>query len=301
MTTLHKITPFLWFEGQAEEAMHFYTNIFDNARIVSIRRYPAGPLEGPMAGMEGKVLSAVFQLAGRQFMALDGGPYFKFTPAVSFFINCETEADIDTLWSELSNGGSALMPLQAYPFSPKFGWVADQYGLSWQLNLAGSPQAITPFLLFVSPQHGRAAEAINLYTSLFADSAIDQLVRHGPGEMGVEGTVSQAAFRLNGQEFRAMDSYLDHDFTFTEATSFYVSCETQAEVDHFWHTLSAYPEAEQCGWLKDKFGLSWQIVPAQLPELLDDPDPERSGRVMQALLQMKKIEIASLKQAYQGA
>jgi predicted 3-demethylubiquinone-9 3-methyltransferase (glyoxalase superfamily) len=300
MTASQKITPFLWFDGQAEEAMHLYTSIFDNAKVVSIRRYPDGPLEGPMAGMEGKVLTAVFELAGFQLMALDGGPQFKFTPAISFFVNCETEAELDKLWAELSKGGSIAMPLQAYPFSQKFGWVADKYGLSWQLNLAGSPQNITPFLLFVGPQ-GQAEAAVNDYIALFENSGISHLMRFEAGEPGVEGSVKQAAFTLSSQPFMAMDGGPGHPFSFTEAISFYVNCDTQEEVDHFWHALSAHPEAEQCGWLKDKFGISWQIIPSALPELMNDPDPEKSQRVMQAMLPMKKIEIASLQQAYQGA
>lgn len=298
---MQKITPFLWFDSQAEEAVNFYTSLFVNAGIVEIRRYPEGPLEGPMAGMEGKVLTAVFHLAGQQFMALDGGPYFKFTPAISFFVNCETEAELDTLWQNLSQGGSMMMPLQAYPFSQKFGWVADRYGLSWQLNLAGTKQEIIPFLLFVGNQNGRAAEAIELYTTLFVNSEIEHLPVKDSVEPESEGAVSQTSFKLHGQPFMALDSSLDHAFTFSEAVSFYVSCETQEEIDHFWHHLSAHPEAEQCGWLKDKFGLSWQIVPAALPQLLNDPDPEKSQRVMQALLQMKKIDLESLKRAHAGS
>jgi predicted 3-demethylubiquinone-9 3-methyltransferase (glyoxalase superfamily) len=158
---MQKITTFLWFDKNAEEAMNFYTSIFPNSRIVSIKRYPAGPLEGPMQGMEGKVLTGVFELDGQRFMALDGGPVFKFS----------------------------------------------------------------------------------------------------------------------------------------EATSFYVECETQEEVDEFWSKLSAHPESEQCGWLKDRFGLSWQIIPKALPELLNDSDAEKSGRVMQAMLQMKKIDVEALRRA----
>jgi predicted 3-demethylubiquinone-9 3-methyltransferase (glyoxalase superfamily) len=297
-TSTQKITPFLWFDSQAEEAMNFYTDLFNDARIVAINRYPEGFEEGPLAGMEGKVIHGLFELAGFQFMALDGGPLFQFTPAVSFFVNCETEAELDKLWDELSNGGSIAMPLQAYPFSQKFGWVQDKYGLSWQLNLAGSPQNITPFLLFVGPQ-GQAEAAVNNYTALFENAGIDHLMHFEAGEPGIEGTVKQAAFTLNGQPFMAMDGGLVHDFTFTEAISFYVDCDTQEEVDHFWYALSAHPEAEQCGWLKDKYGVSWQIIPSALPELLTDPDPEKSRRVTEAMLQMKKIEVAGLKQAYE--
>jgi predicted 3-demethylubiquinone-9 3-methyltransferase (glyoxalase superfamily) len=166
-----KITPFLWFDKQGEEAMKFYVSVFSGSpaksgesRILSVQRYPKGPLEGPMKGMEGKVITGVFELAGQRFMALDGGPLYKFT----------------------------------------------------------------------------------------------------------------------------------------EAISLYVQCAHQEEVDYFWRKLSAVPEAEQCGWLKDRYGLSWQIIPAALGELMSDPDPEKSGRVTQAMLQMKKIDIEGLKRAHRG-
>ena len=140
---MQKITPFLWFDSQAEEAMNFYTSLFNDSRVVSIKRYPDGPLEGPMAGMEGKVLTGIFELAGQRFMALDGGPYFKFTPAISFFVSGETAEEIDAIWAKLMDGGSVLMPLQQYPFSEKFGWVQDKYGLSWQIITPGWDTMIT--------------------------------------------------------------------------------------------------------------------------------------------------------------
>jgi predicted 3-demethylubiquinone-9 3-methyltransferase (glyoxalase superfamily) len=296
---MQKITPFLWFDSQAEEAMNFYTSLFKDSRVVSLKRYPDGPLEGPMAGMEGKVLTGVFELAGQRFMALDGGPHFRFTPAVSLFVNGATVEEIDAIWTRLADGGSVLMPLQQYPFSEKFGWVQDKYGLSWQLNVGARAQKITPFLMFVGEQHGKAEEAMNFYTSLFDNSAIEHIVRYGPGQEEEEGTVTHAVFRLNGQDFMAMDSNREHQFTFTEAISFYVECESQAEVDHFWYRLSTHPEAEQCGWLKDRYGLSWQIIPAALPELLNDPDPEKAQRVTEAMLQMKKIDVGALQAAYE--
>ncbi len=158
---MQKITPFLWFDKNAEEAMNYYVSIFKTARIISISRYPEGYTEGPLAGMGGKVLTAIFELEDQRFMALDGGPVFKFN----------------------------------------------------------------------------------------------------------------------------------------EAVSFYVECQTQEEVDYYWDKLSAVPKSEQCGWLKDKFGVSWQIIPRQLGELLNDPDKEKANRVMQAMLQMKKIDIEALTQA----
>lgn len=163
--TLQKITPFLWFDNQAEEAMNFYISIFSDSSIVSIKRYPEGPLDGPMKGMEGKVLTGVFELEGQRFMALDGGPFFKPTAAVSFYIECEDQEEVDRYWNRLSEGGD--------------------------------------------------------------------------------------------------------------------------------------PKAQQCGWLQDKFGFSWQVIPKALPELLNDPDHEKADRVMQAMLKMKKIDISELQDAYE--
>jgi predicted 3-demethylubiquinone-9 3-methyltransferase (glyoxalase superfamily) len=244
-------------------------------------------------------MTVAFQIEGQEFVGLNGGPAFNFTPAISFFISCESEGEIDELWGKLSDGGEHLMPLDNYPFSKKFGWLNDKYGVSWQLNLASSAQKITPFLLFVGDQHGNAEEAMNLYISLFENSTIGGIERYREGQEEVEGTVMHARFTLAGQEFMAMDSSLDHAFTFTEATSFLVNCKTQVEVDALWEKLTEGGEEQPCGWLKDKYGVSWQIVPTALTEMLSDPDPEKSERVTKAMLQMRKIEIEDLQKAYE--
>jgi predicted 3-demethylubiquinone-9 3-methyltransferase (glyoxalase superfamily) len=230
---MQKIVPFLWFNDQAEQAVDFYTSIFKDSKVINVSRYgEAGP------GPKGKVMVETFQLAGQEFTALNGGPEYNFTPAISFFVLCETPSEIDALWEKLSEGGSVLMELDKYPFSEKFGWVADQYGVSWQLSLAGTRQSIDPFLMFVGEQHGKAQEAIKFYTSLFKEANIIRLVPHGPGGEEPEGSVMHAIFSLEGQDFMAMDSSLEHKFTFTEAISFYVNCEGQEEVDYFWEKLS---------------------------------------------------------------
>jgi predicted 3-demethylubiquinone-9 3-methyltransferase (glyoxalase superfamily) len=299
---MQKITPFLWFDNQAEEAMNFYVSLFDHSKIVSIFRYPEGVEDEHMQGMEGKVLTGVFELDGYQFMALDGGPQFQFNPSISFFVQCDSEAEIDRLHKELSQGGAELMPLQEYDFAKKYAWVQDRYGVSWQLFMGSPhvPQKITPELMFVGEQQGKAEEAMNFYTSLFENSEIKMIDRYPAGGQEPEGTVQHGRFTLNGQLFMAMDSALEHQFTFNEAISLYVDCETQQEVDRMWTALSAYPEAEQCGWLKDRFGVSWQIVPSDFIEMMKDPDPVKSKRVMDAMLQMKKFEIEILRQVYEG-
>lgn len=287
---MQKITPFLWFDNQAEEAINFYVSVFNKAKMVHANRDPAGNL-----------FTATFQLEGQEFMALNGGPEFHFTPAVSFFVNCETAVQVDELWQKLSKDGSVLMPLDAYPFSEKFGWVADKYGVSWQLNLGGFSQKIMPFLMFVGAQHGKAEEAIHLYMSLFEDSRILNIEHYAEEGGGVADTVKQATFTLNDQAFMAIDSSFEHGFTFTEATSFFVGCKSQAEVDVLWEKLLEGGEAQACGWLKDKFGVSWQIIPSALMEMLADEDAEKAKRVTEAMLQMVKIDIPTLQRAYDAA
>jgi predicted 3-demethylubiquinone-9 3-methyltransferase (glyoxalase superfamily) len=155
-------------------------------------------------------------------------------------------------------------------------------------------QKITPFLWF----DDNAEEAVNFYVSVFKNSKIGKVARYGKAGPGPEGTVMTIAFELAGQEFIALNA--GPKFKFTEAISFVVNCETQKEVDEFWEKLSAGGSKGQCGWLKDKFGLSWQIVPTALGKMMSDSDPARSQRVMKALLQMDKLDIAGLKRAYEG-
>jgi predicted 3-demethylubiquinone-9 3-methyltransferase (glyoxalase superfamily) len=290
---MQKIIPFLWFDNQAEEAVHFYTSVFNNSEIGNLTYYGD---DGH--GVEGTVMTVSFEIEGQQFMALNGGPYFKFTPAISFFVNCETKEKIDGLWEKLSTGGTVLMELGQYPFSEKFGWLMDKFGVFWQLNLAEGRQKINTYLMFVGGQHGKAEHAVHFYVSLFKNSSINHIERFGVREVELEGTVKLALFNLHGQGFMAMDGGLEHSFTFTPAISLFVNCESQEEVDVLWDKLSEGGEREDCGWLKDKFGVSWQIVPVELGEMLQDKDPGKVKRVMKALLQMKKIDIDSLRQAY---
>jgi predicted 3-demethylubiquinone-9 3-methyltransferase (glyoxalase superfamily) len=155
-------------------------------------------------------------------------------------------------------------------------------------------QKITPFLWF----NGQTEEAMNFYVSIFKNSRIVSLTRYGEAGPGPAGTVMSGTFQLEGQDFYALNG--GPQFNFSQAISFFVSCQTQPEVDELWNRLSEGGEKQPCGWLKDKFGLSWQIIPAILGELLADKDPVKSQRVMRAMLQMSKIDIQALKKAYEG-
>lgn len=297
-TNLQKINPFLWFDNQAEEAVNFYTAIFKNSATKIVARYSE---EGAKASgkPKGSVMTVSFQIEGVEFVAINGGPIFKITPAISFFVNCDTEEEITTLWYKLSREGTVFMELDKYPFSEKYGWVQDKFGVSWQLILSGRTQKIAPCFMFSGDQHKKAEEAINFYISVFKNSAIIQLERYGK-DQGPEGAVVHAKFKLEGQEFIAMDSHMELPYNFNPAISMVVNCRTQEEVDYYWDKLTegGFDDAQQCGWLQDKYGVSWQVVPVALGEMISDPDPEKSARVMQAMLRMKKIDIGLLQQAY---
>ena len=300
---MQKITPHLWFDKEAREAAEFYTSLFPDSNVTNITTLHDTP--------SGDTDIVSFELAGQSFMAISAGPLFKFNPSVSFFVNFDPSRDkdarnnLDTLWERLSQGGTALMPLDKYPFSERFGWVQDKYGLSWQLILS-DPEGeerplLVPSLMFVGDVAGRAEEAINVYLSVFKNSKMGAIIHYGAGqEPDKEGTVMFADFMLEGQWFAAMDSAHEHKFAFNEAISFLVDCDTQEEIDYYWERLSAFPEAEQCGWLKDKFGVSWQISPTALREMLTKGTREQIDRVTQAFLPMKKLDVAELQKVYEG-
>lgn len=299
---MQKIVPNLWFDANAEEAVNFYVSLFPDARIGTKLYYDAASAAASNMPA-GSLLTIAFELAGIEFVGLNGGPMFSFTPANSFTIQCRTDDDVESLFAQLSSDGAVLMPLQEYPFSKKFGWVADRYGLSWQIILRDEPfsQMIVPSLLFVGEQFGKAEDAIKVYTTLFPDSSVDQIARYEAGDEDKVGAVKDAHFTLAGQLWRASESSLNHQFTFTEAVSYMVYCDSQDEIERYAAVLSAHPEAEQCGWVKDAFGVSWQLVPRMLEDMLADPDRVRAGRVMRAMLQMKRLDIAALQRAYDEA
>ncbi len=300
---MQKIIPHLWYDKEAVEAAKFYTSVFPGSKITNVHAIHDTP--------SGDCDIVSFDVLGYSFMAISAGPYFKLNPSISFMVNFDPSEDkdaskkLETIWDALMQGGKALMPLDTYPFSKKYGWVQDKYGLSWQLILT-DPKGekrpyITPSLLFTGNVCGKAEEATDFYLSLFKDSKRGTIARYPAGmEPDKEGTVMYTDFQLANQWFVAMDSAHDHKFSFNEAVSLMVECENQEEINHFWETLSAVPEAEQCGWLKDKYGVSWQIVPKDMQSMMSAGTQEQIARVTQAFLKMKKFDIAKLKAAFEG-
>ena len=279
----HNLHPCIWYDGNAKEAASFYLSVFGNGKIT---------VDSPMV--------VNFELEGQKFMGLNGGPHFKTNPSISFFVLCETDEEINQLWEKLSADATVMMALDKYDWRERSGFLQDKFGLSWQLmkgDLSDVNQKITPSFLFVGDKFGKAEAAIKLYTSLFPDSAIEGILLYSEEEgKEVAGTVKHSQFKLDGKVFMAMDGAGKHDFDFNEGISFVVECKDQAGIDFFWEKLTANGgEESRCGWLKDPFGVSWQIIPERMGAIM--MDKEKGSRAMQAMLAMKKIDIAALENA----
>ena len=275
--------PCLWFDGNANEAATFYCAIFNNSRVI---------IDTPMV--------VNFELCGQKFMGLNGGPQFRPNPSISFFVVCETEKEADDIWEKLSENGMVLMALDKYPWSERYGWIQDRFGISWQLSfgkLENVGQKLSPTLMFTGKYAGKAEEAIRFYTSVFSGSSVTGILKYTANDDDIEGTVKHAQFRLKDQVFMAMDSSIAHSFEFNEGISLVAECKNQEEIDYYWDKLTKNGEESRCGWLKDQYGVSWQIIPAILSKLMSDQ--KKFPAVMNAVLEMKKLSIEPLMQAYE--
>ena len=286
------ITPCLWFDGNAKEAAELYTSLFPDSQIKNISYFGKEGQEIHKQE-EGQVLTVNFTLHSQPVTILNGGPMYKLNPSVSLYVACEKAGDVDFIYNELADGGMVMMPLGSYKWSERYAWFSDRFGVSWQIALdAVTTKKITPAFLFMGNHHPQADQAIEFYTSVFPGSAIGSILRYARGGSEPEGSVQHAQFSLNGNGFMIMGNSMQHAFDFTEAFSFQVFCDSQEEIDYFWDRLSECGSEQQCGWLKDRFGVSWQIVPSVLEELLSDPS--RAGKVTEKFLKMKKFILADL-------
>lgn len=299
---MQNIVPHLWFNKEAKEAAEFYVGIFNSQPINnSLVESKITNINTIVDTPSGDCDIVSFDLAGQSFMAISAGPHFKLNPSASFFVTFDSEAEIEAAWAKLIDGGMAMMAYDTYPWANKYGWLNDKYGMSWQLSWNENnktKQKITPAFMFTQSVAGKAKEAIEEYVNIFPESKIELMVPYEKGDDDQEGFIKHSRFTLMGQDFIAMDSSLSHKFIFNEAFSLIVNCQSQKEVDYYWDKLSAVKEAEQCGWLKDKYGMSWQIVPSLLGKLMGSGDQVKSKRVMDALMKMHKIETSVLQAAY---
>lgn len=279
-----QIYPGLWFNRNAKEAAEFYCSVFSNSEIKA---------ESPQAIM--------FESSGEKFLCINGGPEFAPNPSISFFVIFEDKKELDKAWEKLIENGKVLMALDQYEWSARYGWLEDKFNISWQLALEkikNVGQVFTPSLLFTGEQNGKAEEAVHYYTSIFTNSGIVGIHKYSGKDDDIKGNVAHAQFTLNGNVLMAMDSSHAHQFVFNEGISLVVECSTQEEIDYLWEKLSAVPGAEQCGRLKDKYGISWQIIPDSLNQMMTHPF--KSGHVVETFMKMKKLNISKLKEAFEA-
>lgn len=277
-----QITPCLWFNNQAKEAADLYCSAFENSKITT----------------QSSIVTEI-EVSGHKFILLDGGPIYQPNPSISIYYVCESEQELVKIWDTFTKEGKVMMALDKYPWSAKYGWVADKFGISWQLGLgkvSEVAQKITPALMFTGKQYGRVDEAIEHYSSIFSNVVVNGILRYGATELpDKEGKVKHAEIAIDGQKFMLMESAADHKFTFTEGISLTIYCEIQQEIDYYWDKLTESGEESMCGWLKDKFGVSWQIIPSMLGKIMSDP--AKAGKAAQAFMSMRKLDIEQIVQA----
>ena len=278
----NSIYPCIWFDGNALEAAELYCSAFADATIRSTN---------PVV--------VIFEIMGKKFMGLNGGANYRPNASISFSITCRSTEELDMAWKLLIKDGQTLMPIDQYPWSDRYGWLQDKYGVSWQLTL-GSPGQVTlpdafPSLLFTGEQNGKAEAAINFYTSLFENSKVELIARYQANEHDIEDHIKFALFTIDGQKLSVMDSSQNHDLKFNPGISFVVNCETQEEIDYLWLNLTEGGREDRCGWCQDVFGVSWQIVPTILGQLMSDP--QKAPKVVEAFMKMTKFNIQELKDA----
>lgn len=282
------IFPCLWFDGNGKQAADFYIKIFDGKNTA----------DTPMVQN--------IEIFGQKLMLLDGGSAFQKNPSVSLMIICFSEEEILKYWELLSDGGTALMSLDEYPFAKKYGWIQDQFGMTWQVYFGNLPedysQRLIPNLMFINENNGKAKEAMEFYTNIFPNSEIEGVTKYGENNNAAEDpeNIAHAEFTIDHYRLGCLDSSLDHQFNFSEGISLVKLTENQTETDYLWNSLIADGGNEsRCGWLKDKYGVSWQIVPKKLLELGVFADDQVKGqKVFQAMMKMQKIIIADLEAAY---
>lgn len=277
-----RITPCLWFNGQASEAANLYCSVFADAKITS----------------QSTIVTEI-NVGGDVFVLLDGGPMYRPNPSISFYYICETENELNRIWATFTKEGQIMMPLDKYPWGEKYGWVTDKFDISWQLALgkiSDVGQKITASFMFTGAQYGRAEEAIAWYSSILKDPKVTGILRYTVHEAPEEeGKIKHAEISLNGQKFMLMESVQDSGFKFTEGVSLTIYCETQEEIDYYWDRFTESGQESMCGWLKDKFGVSWQIIPTQLGKIMSDP--AKAGKAAQAFMSMRKLNIEQIVQA----
>ncbi|WP_379962922.1 VOC family protein [Epilithonimonas sp. UC225_85] len=278
----HDIFPCFWFNQNGSEAAKFYTAIFKNSKTVD---------DTPM------VIN--IEIEGQKLMFLNAGPQFRPNMCLSLMLMCDSPEEVEHYYQKLSESGKVMMELDGYPWSEKYAWVEDQYGISWQLyyNKEKAKQKFSPVMMFTGDTAGKCKEAIEFYTNIFPNSKTEGIMEHPEGQGEPAGNVAHAQFVINDYVMMAMDSSHNHNSNFTEGTSMTVMTKDQEETDYYWEKLTEGGQESMCGWLKDKYGFSWQIVPHRLIEITNSHDVEKAKKAFGAMMKMNKIIIKDIEDA----
>lgn len=286
---MQPIIPHLWYDTEAKEAVAFYVDLFGGKLdwTYTITDTPSGDSD-----------LIQFQLGDMTLAAISAGPYFKLNESMSLMVNVASKDEVTRLYQALSEGGRVLMPLGEYPFSPYYVWLEDRFGLSWQLSYAPDLDNSYQFdicLLFSQDQVGLAQPMLDYYKDKLPQASVGQLSYYGEGEAAVEAAkLNYAELLVAGQKMIVMDHGYGGEASFNEAFSLMVYVDSQDELNFYYDLLSAVPEAEMCGWVKDQFGISWQIVPRILMEAYDTASPEQIKAVNAAVMTMKRLDFATI-------
>ncbi|HEL2056651.1 TPA: VOC family protein [Streptococcus suis] len=286
---MQTIIPHLWYDTEAKEAVAFYVELFGGKIdwTYTITDTPSGDSD-----------LIQFQLGDMTLAAISAGPYFKLNESMSLMVNVANKDEVTCLYQTLSEGGRVLMPLGEYPFSPYYVWLEDRFGLSWQLSYApdlDKPYQFDICLLFSQEQVGLAQPMLDYYKDKLPQASVGQLSYYGEGEAAVEAAkLNYAELLVAGQKMIVMDHGYGGEASFNEAFSLMVYVDSQDELNFYYDLLSAVPEAEMCGWVKDQFGISWQIVPRILMEAYDTASPETVKAVNAVVMTMKRLDIATI-------
>lgn len=286
---MQTIIPHLWYDTEAKEAVAFYVELFGGKIdwTYTITDTPSGDSD-----------LIQFQLGDMTLAAISAGPYFKLNESMSLMVNVASKDEVTRLYQALSEGGRILMPLGGYPFSPYYVWLEDRFGLSWQLSYApdlNKPYQFDICLLFSQDQVGLAQPMLDYYKDKLPQASVGQISYYGEGEAPVEAAkLNYTELLVAGQKLIVMDHGYGGEASFNEAFSLMVYVDSQDELNFYYDLLSAVPEAEMCGWVKDQFGISWQIVPRILMEAYDTANPEQIKAVNAAVMTMKRLDIASI-------
>ncbi|HEM6371851.1 TPA: VOC family protein [Streptococcus suis] len=284
---MQTIIPHLWYDTEAKEAAEFYVDLFGGKIdwTYTITDTPSGDSD-----------LVQFQLGDMTLAAISAGPYFKLNESMSLMVSVADKADVTRLYEALSDGGRVLMPLGEYPFSPYYVWLEDRFGLSWQLSY--EPDLDKPYqfdicLLFSQDQVGLAQPMLDYYKDKLPQARLGHLSYYGEGEAA---KLNYAELLVGGQKLIVMDHGYGGEASFNEAFSLMVYVDSQEEAESWYEKVSAVPEAEICGWAKDQFGISWQIVPRILMEAYDTASPEKVKAVNAAVMTMKRLDIAKIQE-----